>query len=213
MFKNVVELKKSILEYNPKDFVSHFIFEPIPFAFRNDLASWIKWKTQLSHLLEVDPYDIVLTGSASIGYSLNPYKDFKTFDAYSDIDCGIISNHHFDLAWRYLRNLQPRWLTLPPASKRAIQAHRENYVFSGTIATDSMLGLLPFGPRWKHALSVMSHTKQTKRRDVKLRIYKDYDALRHYQAYGIEKLRLKLSDQDKNKLNSIKQNDVIGVEE
>jgi hypothetical protein len=194
LFADVASLHQALLEKEPKDFVSHYIFQPIPFVFSSDLAIWITWKTTLARLLDVDAQDIVLTGSAAIGYSLNPWKNFKAFDHASDIDCGVISQYHFDLAWRYLRQLRPSWLSLPGASKRAIVMHQNNYVFSGTIATDVILSLLPFGSAWQSALVEMGRTSPTIGRDVKLRIYKDYDALRHYQARNIESLRNALGD-------------------
>ena len=67
--------------------------------------------------------------------------------------------------------------------------HQKSYVFSGTIATDIILPVLPFGAVWQAALDRMAKLPPTVGRDVKLRIYKDYDALRHYQAMGIERLR------------------------
>jgi hypothetical protein len=69
-------------------------------------------------------------------------------------------------------------------------------VFSGTIASDSILALLPFGSIWQSALDQMSRIPPTIDKAVKLRIYKDYDALRHYQASGIERLRSELGDTD-----------------
>lgn len=196
MFANVAALHSAIMEKEPKDFVSHYIFGPVPFAFNSDLSSWIGWKTTLARLLKVDPQDIVLIGTAAIGYSLNPHKSYKAFDDRSDIDCSVISPYHFELAWRYLRQLRPSWLSLPSASRRAIEMHRKNYVFSGTIASDSILALLPFGPIWQSALDEMSKIPPTVDKAVKLRIYKDYDALRHYQASGIERLRSELGDTD-----------------
>ena len=67
------------MEKEPKDFVSHYIFEPVPFAFNSDLSLWIGWKTTLARLLEVDPQDIVLIGTAAIGYSLNPHKGYMAY--------------------------------------------------------------------------------------------------------------------------------------
>lgn len=194
MFPNVAALHKALLEKKPRDFVSHYMFEPIPFAFGADLGVWITWKTTLAHGLEVDPYDIVLTGSGAVGYSLNPRKGYKPFDNQSDIDCGVISQHHFEIAWRYLRQLRPDWLSLPPLTRGALVIHQKKYVFSGTIATDRILALLPFGSRWQSALDAMGKIPPTNSRDVKLRIYKDYDSLRHYQAKGIERLRNDLAD-------------------
>lgn len=192
MFSDVASLHAALIKKAPKEFVSHFIFEAIPFAFQGDLAAWIVWKTMLAESLEVDPYDIVLTGSAAIGFSLNPNKRFKRFDDKSDFDCGVVSQYHFEVAWRYLRQQRPAWLSLPNANKRAIEMHRKNYVFSGTIATDSMLGLLPFGQEWQIALDKMSSLGPALNRDVKLRIYRDFDALRQYQARNIEQLRVSL---------------------
>jgi hypothetical protein len=196
LFANVAALHSAIMEKEPKDFVSHYIFEPVPFAFNSDLPAWIGWKTTLARLLEVDPQDIVLIGTAAIGYSLNPHKAYKAFDDTSDIDCSVISPYHFELAWRYLRQLRPSWLSLPSSTRRAIEIHRKNYVFSGTIASDSILALLPFGSIWQSALDEMSKIPPTVGKSVKLRIYKDYDALRHYQASGIERLRSELGDTD-----------------
>ncbi|WP_175783931.1 hypothetical protein [Burkholderia ambifaria] len=194
VFRDLAELHSAILEKDPKDFVSHYLFEPIPFAFGDDLSLWISWKTELAKKIDVDPRDIVLTGSAAIGFSLNPTKNFRPFNKKSDIDCGIISPHHFEVAWRYLRSQQTSWLSLNREVKRAINSHRDTYIFSGTIATDRILALLPFGKAWQAALDQSAKMPPTVGRDVKLRIYKDYDALRQYQAYGIEKARASISD-------------------
>lgn len=192
MFQDVAALQAAILKRNPAEFVSHYIFEPIPFAFSSDMEAWVSWKTLLARGLEVDPHDIVLTGSAAIGFSLNPRKNFAAFSTASDIDCGVISPYHFDIAWRHLRQLRPSWLSLPNASRRAIEMHRKNYVFTGTIATDSILPILPFGAVWQSALATMAEQPPTEGRDVKLRIYKDYDALRQYQALNITNLQATL---------------------
>lgn len=191
-FSDVAALQDAILSRDPNDFVSHYIFEPVPFAFSADFDAWVSWKTTLAKGLEVDPYDIVLTGSGAVGFSLNPYKGFSAFNAQSDIDCGVISAYHFDVAWRHLRQMRPSWLSLSNSAKRAIEDHRKNYVFTGTIATDSILSILPFGKGWQNSLTKMSWQNPTIGRDIRLRIYKDYDALRQYQSMNIKRLRSKL---------------------
>ena len=195
MFADVAALHAEILAREPKSFVSHHIFEQTPFAFGNDRAGWIEWKSVLADFIDVDPQDIVMTGSAAVGFSLSPHKDFKAFDTGSDFDCGVISSHYFDVAWRYLRQLRVSWLQLPPKSREAINSHRKVHVFAGTIAADTMLNLLPFGQHWQAALDLMSSIDPTKGREVKLRIYKDYESLRYYQSNGLEKLRDQISAQ------------------
>jgi hypothetical protein len=200
LFADVSALRTALLEKEPSDFVSHYLFEPVPFAFQNDLPLWIYWKTTLANRLDVDPYDIVLTGSAAVGYSLNPNKAYAAFGPHSDIDCGIVSSHHFELAWRYLRQMRPSWLSLAPAAKRAIATHRKNYVFVGTIASDNILALLPFGSVWQSALDQMTKIPPTEGREIKLRIYKDYDSLRQYQASGVERLRVNLTGAEETRV-------------
>lgn len=196
MFDDINALHTALIQQEPKRFVSHHIFEPVPFAFAEDPPNWIEWKTHLAELLDVDPKDIVLTGSAAIGYSLNPHKNFREFGEKSDIDCGIISSHYFDISWRYLRQLRTSWLSLSSRTRHAISVHRRNYVFAGTIAADTILELLPFGQKWLQALDEMAQVAPTIGRQVKLRIYKDYDSLRYYQSANIEKIRIQLIESD-----------------
>lgn len=189
MFANVAALHEQIITREGRAFVSRYIFDSIPFIFDNDLEAWIAWKSAFGARIDVDPRDIVITGSAGIGYSLNPYKNFKAFDYDSDVDLGVVSSHYFDLAWRYLRQRRVEWLSLRQAMRDAINAHRSNYVFSGTIAADKILHLLPFGNSWQDALDVMATTQPTVGREIRLRIYKDFDCLRSYQSETMRRAR------------------------
>lgn len=192
MFDDVQHFQNQIIERDHPGFVSRYFFENVPFLFNDDIDGWIKWKTKLGNLIEVDPRNIVLTGSAAIGYSLNPHKNFRRFSNKSDIDCGVVSSYHFDLAWRYLRQQRVEWLTQPARVREAISIHRQNYIFEGTIATDKMLALLPFGRTWSSALQSMSKEQPTIGRDIKLRVYKDFEALRNYQMKGLRDAKAKL---------------------
>jgi hypothetical protein len=188
-FDSAEDLQDALRRMDPCDFVSTHLFESIPTVFGNKVDLWIQWKKRLASFLEVDPYEMVLTGSGAIGYSLSPHKNYREYNDKSDIDVAVISSHHFEIAWRYLRQSRTRWLSISRQAKNAIEEHRKNYVFTGTIATDSFLALLPFGKRWQQGLDEMSKHAPTVGRDVKLRIYRDYDALRYYQMTGIKKLQ------------------------
>ncbi len=195
-FSGAPELQDTLLSLSPKDFVSVHLFEPVPHVFRGDSSLWIRWKTEFSRLLEVDPYEVLLTGSGAVGFSLNPAKSFREFNEGSDIDVAVISAHHFDVAWRCLRRSPPEWLSLPRKTKRALRSHKQNYVFEGAIATDRILALLPFAKSWQAALDNMRSVEPTVGREVNLRIYRDFDSLRGYQASGIEALRTSLAEDD-----------------
>lgn len=183
------ELIEQLRTSSPAEFVENHIFDRIPAIFAGDRALFVNWKRMLAKELEVDPACITLVGSAATGASLNPSKNFKLFDDGSDIDVAVISHHHFTLAWRYLRMNPARRLRVDNRTRIAWDDHVHRYIYWGTIATDRLLGVLPFGLAWMKATAAMAKVAPTVGRTVNLRIYADYDALRAYHVHGIRSLR------------------------
>ena len=95
----------------------------------------------------VDSKAIVLTGSASVGFSLNPDNNLRAFTDTSDIDVAIISQHYFDISWHFLRNVGTKRYGYNRKQKDAIDDHRNRLIYWGTIATDRILQILPFGEK------------------------------------------------------------------
>ena len=176
----------------PSAFVSRWLLERVPFAFGDDLDTYLAWKHGLAEKLTVDPKAITLVGTAAIGTSLNPHKNFKDFDDESDIDVAVVSQYHFNILWRWMRGLGAAYYGLPAPARNAVDRHRENYVFWGTIATDRLLPHTPLATEWVPALDSMSSVDPTKGREIKARLYADFDSLRAYHAKGILTLRQKL---------------------
>lgn len=177
----------------PDDYVSHRLIDRVPTVF-DDRASYIAWKQKLASGLKVDPYGVILVGSACTGYSLNPQKNFREFHDRSDFDVAVVSDQHFDEAWRFLRDLGVQIHRLPPASKRAVNSHRSGHVFDGVIATDAFVEHLPFGKSWVTVLEAMSLAAPANGRAVKVRLYRDLFALRSYQRRGVEDARTRLTE-------------------
>ena len=176
----------------PSSFLaSKWILERIPFVFNQNNDLYIEWKEKLSELIKIDSSAIIFTGSAGCGLSLNPNKSFKLFDDDSDIDLALISNHYFDVAWYTLRNLGTKYYTLEPKAKSAIDDHVHRLIYWGTIATDKILGILPFGKTWTIALDKMGQEAPFDSRIINIRIYKDFESLRKYQTNNLEKLKVK----------------------
>ncbi len=174
---------------SPARFVEDQLFDRIPAAFGADRNLFAAWKRKLGEKIEVDPACLTLVGSAATGISLNPSKNFKPFDDQSDIDVGVVSQHHFAVGWRYLRLNGSRRLSLDRKTRIAWDEHVGRYIYWGTIATDRLLGVLPFGLQWLEATSQMALVAPTLGRTVNLRIYSDFDALRAYHIQGVRSLR------------------------
>jgi hypothetical protein len=165
------------------------VFDSVPHVFAGDRVSYVGWKRALGQALDVDPACLTIVGSAAVGCSLNPVQNLKAFDLESDVDVAVISNYHFTVAWRYLRMNGTRRLQVDARTRIAWDEHVNKYIYWGTIATDKLLGVLPFGLEWLKATGGMASIEPTKGRDVNLRIYADYEALRAYQMMSVRNVR------------------------
>lgn len=171
------------------EFVSEYFFDRIPYLFANDRRAFINWKTALANSIEVDPACVSLVGSSAVGISLNPNKGFKQYDEKSDVDVAVISSFHFAVAWRFLRTQGHQRMHVDAKTRNAWNEHTRRFIYWGTIATDRLLGVLPFGSLWLPALSKMSLVSPTIGRDINLRIYADHESLRSYQIQSVQSAR------------------------
>lgn len=185
-------LIKDLVERNLDYSISKWVLERIPYVFNSNNEQYIEWKEKLSKLIGVDSKAIVLTGSASVGYSLNPEKNMKKFDESSDIDVAIISSYYFDISWFFLRNLGTKRYSYSQREKNSIEDHKKRLIYWGTIATDKIIQILPFGHEWISAIDCMSKEEPTVGREINFRIYKDFEALKAYQKESLKLIKDKL---------------------
>lgn len=186
---------KELINTNLNILSAKWILERTPFIFDKNHYQYILWKQEISKVLEIDTSAIFLTGSASLGFSLNPNKCFKPYDLESDIDIAVISGHYFDLSWHYLRNLGTFRYTLTPQQKVGLEDHVKRFIYWGTIATDKLLSIFPYGKKWLDLINSISQKQPADGRAVNFRIYKDAESMKAYQINTLSTLREKvLSD-------------------
>jgi len=174
------------------------LFDGTPFVFGGDREAYLRWKNGLAEDLDVDPYSLLMVGSAALGISIGPEKDFRPFSENSDIDLAVVSQHHFDIAWRFMRNIDSKRYALDDSAQRQIMRNAREYVFLGVIPTDRFLPRLPlFGPVWTDALNVAGEAAVLEGREVKMRLYRDMDALRGYHKKGLQDSQRRLLTKNK----------------
>lgn len=192
-------LLAELIESDPSIFVSKWILERTPFIFGEaGHLSFISWRKSLADRIRVDPCAMVVAGSSGVGISLSPNKNFRPFDGgekRSDIDIAIVSGFHFEIAWRHLRNMGSERYKLGTEALNSFNEHKSRLIYDGTIATDKILAHLPFGKEWTIALSAMSAIAPTEGRDIKARIYRDFDCLRSYHIRNVKFLRDKVIEE------------------
>lgn len=183
------EFINEILTKTPDLLASIWLIDRTPIIFDCDVEKFAQWRISLGKGLNVDPSALIITGSGAFGISLNPNKKFKEFDADSDVDVAVISEHHFNIAWRFLRGLGSERYRFSPVVKQSIIDHVNKYIYWGTIATDKLLPILPFGREWRDAIEIMRKDSPILGRTLNARIYKDLDSLRAYQVHNLINLR------------------------
>lgn len=190
----MTEIARAILDRDPEKLVNELLFEKVPFAFASRWDLYRSWRFKLSGAINVDPCEIVVIGSAAVGFSLSPTKKLRAFDETSDVDVAIVSDHFFSEAWHHLRTVDIALDSLTPVQRAALVDHQKRYVYWGCIATDKILSILPFSVVWLTARSALAGREPTIGRVVNFRLYKDFRALRTYQLLGLKRLRMALLD-------------------
>lgn len=180
---------QDLLSKDPAKLVSLWLLERVPYIFEDNRELFIDWKLKFAKKINIDSNSILLVGSSCVGLSLNPYKNYRRFDDHSDVDVAVVSEYFFNVSWRFFKNLGAKRFSLTPKEIESIKDHEKKYVFWGTITTDNILPLLPFGPEWQRAISDMSGTYPINNRVLKIRLYKDFDSLRGYHESNLKKLR------------------------
>lgn len=184
--------KEELTANNASYICSKWLFERTPFIFNGDRLEYIKFMESLAVKLKVDSKSMILTGSSCCGFSLNPNKNFKLFDDDSDIDIAITSQFYFDIAWKTFRDLGTKRYSLNAKQKSSLDDHVNRLIYWGTIATDKLLVILPFGKEWLIHLAELEKSMPINGRTINIRLYKDYDSLRAYHVQNLDKMKIQL---------------------
>lgn len=191
-----IAVRQDLANLPPDLFTSKWVLERVPYLFDGNAESFREWRHTLCDQLKVDAACLLIIGSAAVGLSLSPHKNLKPFRATSDVDVAVVSTHYFDIVWRWLRSLGAERYAWPPDVQHSITEHRARLVYWGIVATDKLLAYTPLGSAWLPALAEVTKEGKAAGRDVKIRLYRDFEALRAYQVQGIRELNRKLANAD-----------------
>jgi hypothetical protein len=162
-------------------FVTARLLEGTPSVW-NDQIDYMTWRHIVAEQLTVDPAEVQLVGSAKLGYSLNPGKNFTKFHDESDFDIAIISNSLFEKAWAELRSL------IQNGSFDGRRNNLRKLVFEECVALDIVLPHMSFGKTWSKGRDALiaSLGEGFGSRTVNYRLYRSHRALRSYQIKSVE---------------------------
>jgi hypothetical protein len=143
-------------------------------------------KIDVSSHFKVPKNQVIVVGSAKLGFSLSPKKRYRRFNDSSDIDVVIVSSELFDSIWKSVYNLVQEkvyWETF--------ESFKE-YLFIGWIRPD----LLPPSNQFKLANDWWEYFRQLTSSGlfgnykINGALYKDWEFLEGYHLNNIENIKL-----------------------
>jgi hypothetical protein len=175
--------KADVLGLDPEEVVRRHITYGSVFALTDELHFALK--TEVSRQFGVHPSEVVVVGSAKLGFSLKPRELFRSFWEQSDIDIAIVSPALFDELWEEVFDYEGR------GGSWSEQIPFKEYLFKGWIRPDKLPQGVSF-PRgramWDYFIDV---TRSRRYGPYRLRgaVFRSWRFLEAYQALAVTSCR------------------------
>jgi hypothetical protein len=142
-------------------------------------------KKEISDFLKIHPSEVILVGSAKVGFSLAPDKRYRAFGDESDLDIAIISHNLFDQIWHSV--LEYKY------SGRFWNKENEfkHHFFHGWIRPDKLppSDRFEFAKQWWEYFSDLRASAKFGPYKIAGGIYRTWEFLDSYQSICIEKCK------------------------
>lgn len=182
------------ISYSNEELVERYIWFGTPAIFSDCEQTYYDLKREISTQFPVkSKNNIIVVGSAKLGFSIAPRKRFRDIQDESDIDVAIIDEELFDSYWERLFEFN---INVKSRSEKEEYLYQKflQYFFKGWLRPD----LFPFdfeGKReWFDFFSGISYKKYDKRK-VAAAIYKNEYFFKKYHEENIETLREELKNE------------------
>ncbi|XOB40664.1 MAG: biosynthetic peptidoglycan transglycosylase [Candidatus Nealsonbacteria bacterium] len=189
--RNFIEAGKMLDEKGKEALLRGFLSEGIPASFQKSSLFYENLREFIASSLKIHPKNVVLVGSARLGYSLAPQKYGQLMHKRSDLDLAIISSYLFEDAVKVFYKWKKDFMVsrVNPVSNREKKYWKRNldeipkniergfldtikipnkYVFFSDIAKlcDSV----------KNEINKFSDSEVSKINKVSIRVYKNWHA-------------------------------------
>jgi hypothetical protein len=142
-------------------------------------------KAAVAEQFQIHPNEIIVVGSAKLGFSIAPTKRYRAFGETSDVDVATVSPQLFDHVWHEVLEYLD--------SARSWENRREfsNYFVRGWVRPDKLPPgeSFQFTTEWFDFFRELSNSRQFG--DIKIAgaLYRDWIFLEKYQESYISKCR------------------------
>ncbi len=117
------------------EIVQGYITHGPAFVFKEDDGKFFKLKSMVAQKFGLNPQDVIMVGSAKLGFSISPLIRWQPFHDESDIDMAIISPDIFDRFWKELYDFNIK-LTYRTEKEEKQYYRFLDYFFKGWLRPD-----------------------------------------------------------------------------
>jgi len=152
---------------------------------------YLSLRIKVADFFKIHPNEILVVGSAKLGFSIAPLKRYRLFGDNSDIDIVIVSSRLFDDIWR---NVFELW-------KQKIMWDREetfkDYLFQGWVRPDKLpnSNLYPLTKDWWEFFRKLTSSSEFGPYKIAGALYKDWSYLESYQNSAAQDCKNELKGQ------------------
>jgi len=194
---NVDDFEEVLLKRPLDAVVREYIFEPEPYAFRDWPRGCEILRAHLCRSLRLSEQNVIVIGSAKVGFSLSPDNFGRRFSDDSDIDVLVVDDALFDTVWKTLLQWNyPRRYHLSGADWKWARSRMgdlywgwftpDKIRYDGLSFPDVLKPLRDISVRWFNAFRSLSRYPQFAGREFSGRLYRTWD---HALLYHIDGLR------------------------
>lgn len=144
---------------------------------------YFELKREVSVQLNIHPNQVVVVGSAKLGFSIAPQKRYRHFGNYSDLDLAIVSNDLFDSYW--LRVFEYR----ENSGNWAKENLFKGYLFRGWVRPDCLPATMSLRSEWFEYFRNLTATGRYGPYTINAGIYQSWAFLEKYQARAVAQCR------------------------
>lgn len=188
------EFREKLLSDDIRDVYQRYLLGHDVWYFREKKESpsfakdYDEFKLYMSKKLEIHVNNIAIVGSAKMGFSLSPDKDYRKFSDKSDIDLVLVSDRIYKSSWMAYIELQSKDY-LPvygPVAKN---------IFKGFVSLKELDIRVDFFDSWSRKVEPLKKDIQTIfgiPNDINYRIYDSWESVERYHIAGLNSLKNKL---------------------
>jgi hypothetical protein len=196
----IADFKAALLSRPVDEVLQEYVLSGEPYAFRGQSSALSNLRTHLSKALTVDQKNIVIVGSAQIGFSLSPDNFPRKFTNRSDIDVAVVDERLFDSVWHTLLEWHyPRRQNLPNEDWAWLGTRRKELYwgwfvpdkirFNGLSLPAALKPIRDCSTLWFNTFQSLTSYPEFSKREVNGRLYRTWEHVRMYHAEGLRQIR------------------------